>query len=173
MGFTDVCNIGAFETIEHGFATSADVMLDCPGTVDALERLKKYPWISVGWHSHMWGSPVLPAEKVPSLIEQEGPFAGRFREDLLTAKDVVLEEAVQEFRAQIGRCLEILGRAPDTGTRHPLVSPARQAIAQVLEEYGIACNFAVKKGMDKRMAEKIRTAREKRRRVGAVLSDTG
>ena len=59
VGFTDVCNIGTFETFDKGLSTSADVMLDCPGTEDALRRLRNYPWISVGWHGHMWGSPVL------------------------------------------------------------------------------------------------------------------
>jgi predicted glycoside hydrolase/deacetylase ChbG (UPF0249 family) len=48
VGYTDVYNIGAFETIDRGVVTSADVMLDTPGTVDALERLKSLPWISVG-----------------------------------------------------------------------------------------------------------------------------
>ena len=44
VGYTIVNNIGAFESIENGVVTSADVMLDCPGTIDALERLKDMPW---------------------------------------------------------------------------------------------------------------------------------
>ncbi len=43
-----------------------------------------------------------------------GPFAGRFRTDLQQAADVVFDEAVLELRAQLMRCLKILGRAPDT-----------------------------------------------------------
>ena len=78
VGFSNVYNIGTFETIHNGVATSADVMLDSPGTVDALLRLKAFPWISIGWHTHMWGKPVLEDNKVQSLIEQEGEFKGRF-----------------------------------------------------------------------------------------------
>ena len=49
VGYTDVCNIGTFETITNGIVTSADIMLDAPGTEDALKRLKELPWISIGW----------------------------------------------------------------------------------------------------------------------------
>ena len=82
IGMSKVANLGTFEAIEHGVVTSADVMLDSPGTQDALERLKGYPWISVGWHMHMWGAPVSDPTRVASLIEKTGQFAGRFRTDL-------------------------------------------------------------------------------------------
>ncbi|MCK7536433.1 MAG: ChbG/HpnK family deacetylase [Marinilabiliales bacterium] len=68
VGFSKVCNIGAFETIEKGVVTSADIMLDSPGTEDALERLRALPWISVGWHMHMWGAPVLDHEAGTLLL---------------------------------------------------------------------------------------------------------
>ena len=55
VGYTEVHNLGSWKAIEQGIATSADVMLDTPGTEDALRRLRDYPWISVGWHSHFWG----------------------------------------------------------------------------------------------------------------------
>ena len=74
IGYTDINNMGSFLAIHEGIATAADVMLDTPGTEDALRRLKECPWISVGWHTHFWGSPVLPAEQVPSLIQENGHF---------------------------------------------------------------------------------------------------
>ena len=96
MGYSLVSNIGAFRTIEEGIVTSADVMLDCPGTEDALTRLRYMPWISVGWHDHFWGSPVLDPSKVPSMYDKK---RGGFREDLKTATDVNPEEALAELRA--------------------------------------------------------------------------
>ena len=30
VGYTNVCNIGTFETYDRGFGTSADIMLDTP-----------------------------------------------------------------------------------------------------------------------------------------------
>ena len=140
VGFSNVCNIGAFESIENGVVTAVDVMLDTPGSEDALERLKALPWISVGWHMHMWGAPVSDAEKVNSLVEKGGPFDGRFRLDLAQAQDVVYDEAVRELRAQIERCIRILGKAPDTGGGGSDESPWGRARLQVQDEFGIVYN---------------------------------
>jgi predicted glycoside hydrolase/deacetylase ChbG (UPF0249 family) len=141
VGYTHVHNLGTFETIERGVSTSADVMLDTPGTEDALEKLRAFPWISVGWHAHFWGSPVLDPNQVPSLvIEENGRI--RFRKDLQAAEDVKFEEILAECRAQMERCVRILGRAPDTGGMGMGGSPFRRAVKQVCDEYGIAYNFA-------------------------------
>ncbi len=160
VGFTDFCNFGTFTAIDHGMVTSADVMLDSPGTVDALTRLKNYPWLSVGWHMHMWGAPVLPPNKVPSLVEKGGAFDGRFRLDLQQAEDVVFEEAVMELRAQVSRCIDILGKAPDTGGGGRGNSPWGIACRQVSNEYGVVYNFAGREGSDMRVMKKIMAAHE-------------
>ena len=141
IGHSIVCNIGTFEAIENGVVTAADVMLADPGTEDALERFRAYPWLSVGWHQHMWGAPVLGASRVPSLVEKGGEFDGRFRTDVLTSGDVVFEEALAECRAQIERCLRILGKVPDTAGTTKASSPFRSALKQVIEEYGIAHDY--------------------------------
>jgi predicted glycoside hydrolase/deacetylase ChbG (UPF0249 family) len=143
IGQSKVCNIGTFEAIEHGVVTVAAVMLDSPGTEDALERLKTYPWISVDWHMHMWGAPVADHKLVPSLLEKEpGQFAGRFRTDLAQAQDVNLKEAVTELRAQLLRCDRILGKVPDTGAAGNDRSPWGRAVQQVAEEFGLVYNFS-------------------------------
>jgi predicted glycoside hydrolase/deacetylase ChbG (UPF0249 family) len=138
VGYTDVCNIGTFETYAHGYSTSADVMLESPGTVDALKRLKEMPWISVGWHTHFWGSPVLGAEKVPSMVI---PGTDRFRHDLRTAKDVNYGESLAECHAQLERCLNILGRVPDVGGIKVGDTPFSSTMAKVTEEYGMVTDY--------------------------------
>jgi predicted glycoside hydrolase/deacetylase ChbG (UPF0249 family) len=142
VGQSVVCNIGSFEAIENGVVTSADVMLDSPGTEDALLRLRRLRWISVGWHTHMWGTPVLTASQVPSLVEHGGPFDGRFRTDLSTAADVVAEEALAELRAQLARCRRILGKLPDTSGGGNTTTIWGRALRQVVDEHGIARNFS-------------------------------
>jgi predicted glycoside hydrolase/deacetylase ChbG (UPF0249 family) len=142
VGHSKVCNIGTFEAIEHGVVTSVDIMLDSPGTEDALERLKAYPWLSLGWHMHMWGAPVLDAKRVPSLIEKGGQFDGRFRMDLARAPDVVFDEALEELRAQLNRCDRILGKVPDTGSAGNDTTPWGRAVKRVSDEYGLAYNFS-------------------------------
>ena len=143
IGMSKFCNFGSFEAIENGVVTAADVMLDSPGTEDALERLRALPWISVGWHGHMWGAPVTDPKRVPSLVEKNGPFAGRFRTDLSQAGDVVFEEALMEVRAQLQRCVKILGKAPDTGGGSRGTSPWGKAVSQVTSEFKLVSNFTI------------------------------
>lgn len=138
VGYTDVCNIGAFEAIENGIVTSADIMLDCPGTVDALYRLQKLPWISVGWHAHFWGTPVLNPKDVPTLYDASRKG---FRKDLRLLEDVDYEEALAECRAEMDRCVEILGRAPDVSGFGMGDTPMSRAMATVEKEYGMKTGF--------------------------------
>lgn len=160
IGMSKVCNIGTFEAIEHGVVTSCDIMLDSPGTEDALERLKAYPWLSVGWHMHMWGAPVADPKRVPSLIEKSGDFAGRFRTDLAQASDVVFDEAVMEQRAQLDRCLKILGRIPDTGGAGRPDTPWGRAVRQISDEYGLVYNFSSSFPAPENYLKRIRDAQQ-------------
>lgn len=147
VGYSEVCNIGSFEAIERGIVTSADIMLDTPGSVDALERLKNYPWISIGWHCHFWGSPILDQEQVPSLYDEK---RHGFRQDL-SAPDINHEEALSECRAEMERCVRILGKAPDVGGSFtPIDTPFGSAVQQVHDEYHIVTDFM---GMDLGMSD--------------------
>jgi predicted glycoside hydrolase/deacetylase ChbG (UPF0249 family) len=142
IGQSKVCNIGTFEAIEHGVVTTAAVMLESPGTEDALERLKAYPWLAIDWHMHMWGAPVTERSKVASLVEKGGPFDGRFRGDLQQAQDVNFDEAVTELRAQLLRCDRILGKVPDTGSAGDDKTAWGRAVRQVTDEFGLVYNFS-------------------------------
>lgn len=140
IGYSKICNLGSFEAIENGIVTSADIMLDTPGSLDALERLRSYPWISIGWHTHFWGCPVLGGNQVPTLFD---PVRNGFRTDLYTARDVSYDEALAECRAQLDLCLQILGRVPDVGGSlgGNLDTPFVHALNQVHREYHIVTNF--------------------------------
>ena len=142
VGQSKICNIGTFEAIDGGMIGAADVMLDSPGTEDALERLRYYPWISIGWHMHMWGAPVSDRARVPSLIEKGGEFDGRFRTDLSQGPDVSYEEALTELRAQVARCIRILGKAPETSGTGNDRTPWGRAVAVVVDEFGMANGFS-------------------------------
>lgn len=141
VGYTLVNNIGAFEAFDYGIATAADVMLDTPGAVDALERLRNYPWISIGWHTHFWGSPVLEPQKVPTLLD---PATGHFRKDIHESGALCYEELIAEMRAQMNRCVRILGKAPDTCMMFGGDTPFEKAQAQICREFGIVTDFARK-----------------------------
>lgn len=138
VGYTESHNLGTFETYDHGYSTSADVMLDAPAVVPALKRLKEMPWVSIGWHTHFWCSPVLTAAEVPSLVI---PETGRFRHDLMKAEDVSYEEALREMRTELEMCVDILGKAPDVGGLEEGTTPFTRAMATVTKEYGMAHNY--------------------------------
>ncbi len=173
VGFSEVCNIGCFETFDRGLSTAADVMLDCPGTEDALRRLRDYPWISVGWHTHMWGSPVLGAAAVPSLVEHGGEFDGRFRTDLNRSDNISYDEALRELSAQLERCRDILGRYPDTGSTPFGKGVWAKAMIAVQEKRGIPTGFARRLPSDGRPGERIRAGRERGEEWAFLYNENG
>lgn len=142
VGYTITNNMGAFEVFDKGIGTAADVMLDTPGTEDALNRLKEYPWLSIGWHTHFWGSPVLGANTVSSLVDSS---TLHFRSDLKEIQDssVIYDELIAEMDAQMNLCLSILGKVPDTAevmeSEETVFGKAKR---QICRKYGIVTDFA-------------------------------
>ncbi len=143
VGYTDAYNMGTEKAITEGIVTSADLMLDCPGFEGAVEMLKKYPFLSIGWHSHFWGKPVLDPSEVPSMVNEKGWF--KFRRDQKLKDTCDYDEVVNECRAQVERCIRMLGKAPDyTHARIDNAGVFETARRQVCDEYGIRYGFCTK-----------------------------
>ena len=140
FGFTKVLNDGLLKAVENGVVTTIDIMLDTPGFEDAAERMKNYPWISTGWHTHFYWKPTLSPQEVSSLVD---PDTGRFRQRLTRLDDVDYEEVVKECRAEVEKCIRIMGKAPDTTDLND-TSLFEKARKQVCDEYGIIYHFAAK-----------------------------
>ena len=144
FGYTEEFNRGTIEAIRNGVVTTVDMMLDTPGTLDAMEKIRQYPWISIGWHGgHCWGRPVADPDKVRSLLNEEGRF--KYWNDASKKNDVDYEEALLECRAEVNRCISVLGKAPICTDVHPEDSIYEKARAQVCDEYGIRYNYMYKK----------------------------
>ena len=140
VGYTLAFDLGAFRAIDEGIVTAADVMLDSPHTVEALKWLRERPWISIGWHRHLWESPVLPPEEVPSLVDEEGRFKWRHRHPELK-KEATYEDAYKELKAELELCKEVYGRVPDTASVHEDGSELERAMADVCREYDLNVNI--------------------------------
>lgn len=139
VGYTLAYDLGLFRVLDAGIGCSADVMLDAPHAVEALQWLKSRPWLSIGWHRHLWESPVLPREQVPHMVDEEGRFIWRHRHPERMA-EVPYEEAFAEFEAEACLCYRILGRYPDiAGTRDRDI-PLERAFEDVLKKYRIPHN---------------------------------
>lgn len=143
VGYSDVSNLGAFKAIDEGVASMVELMPDTPGAIKAMEFLRERPWISVNWHSHFWGSPVIGADKAPSLVGKDGRFLVNPQTHRSITDNWVLEELVQECRAEILRFIDVLGRAPDaTDVGNPEGSIIARAKKIVCDEFGIEYNYS-------------------------------
>ncbi len=143
FGYTKAHNDGTMKAIEEGIVTYVDLMLDTPGTLDAIERIKDKPWISVGWHGgHFWGKPKADPKLIPSLLDETGRF--KFRVDQKLKDDVVFEEAYIECKTQIEYCIRHLGKVP-VATTFASDSIFEQARKKVCDEYGIRYDYMRKR----------------------------
>ena len=143
VGYTHVHNLGTFKATDDGVVSHHDIMLDCgEGSAEAYLYIKDHPWISTGWHTHFWGWPVLDPKEIPHMVNEKGRFIGRSnRWDTLVRDEVPYEEVYKEAKAQMDRCIKIMGRTPDTMFFHGKGIPWDQAIADVALEYELLHGF--------------------------------
>lgn len=91
--------------------------------------------IELGWHPCLTlDRPVLPAERVPSLVDAEGRFwpLGRFVGRLLFGK-VRGSEIEAELRAQYGRFHDLVGQPPTVVNSHHHVQVFPRVGARLIE----------------------------------------
>ena len=53
LGASTGVNDGIVKCIDHGMVTSASLMVNMPGALDAVERLRSRPHISIGIHVNL------------------------------------------------------------------------------------------------------------------------
>ena len=103
LGSSHAANVGAFEALRDGSATSASLMVPCPWGREAASR---YRGEDIGVHLtlnaefdlYRWG----PVTHSPSLLDGDGGFP-RTVDDLWDHAD--LDEVRRELRAQIERAI--------------------------------------------------------------------
>lgn len=113
FGLTAGVNRAIVELGRAGVITSATLMAAAPATEDAAEAWLRRPGIGVGCHVVLVdGSPILPADQIPTLIDPRSPAhaprfrptLGRFVRDLLRGRireaDIEAEAVAQIRRLQ-------------------------------------------------------------------------
>jgi predicted glycoside hydrolase/deacetylase ChbG (UPF0249 family) len=103
LGLSHAANVGVYESLRTGMATSAGLMVPAPW---AREAAAQYRGEDIGVHLtlnaeydlYRWG----PITQAPSLLDGDGGFP-RTREDLWEHAD--LDEVRRECRAQIERAI--------------------------------------------------------------------
>ena len=109
LGRTSGINEGIFTAHASGLVSSATLMVIYPSAEEAASLLDKYPDLGVGLHVQLsGGTPLLPAESVPSLVDAGGSFPAK--PGGLTA--LAPDQVRIEVQAQLVRFRELTGRLP-------------------------------------------------------------
>jgi predicted glycoside hydrolase/deacetylase ChbG (UPF0249 family) len=119
---------GILDLARQGVLTSSVLMINSPYAIDAVRawRNARRPF-AMGWHPCLtMDRPVLPATRVPTLVNRQGGFhsLGRFLAGLLLDW-VNTHEIRAELQAQLNRFLELVGQPPAVvnGHKHIQVFP--------------------------------------------------
>jgi predicted glycoside hydrolase/deacetylase ChbG (UPF0249 family) len=124
-----------------GIVTSATLLMSSSNAEDAIRTaLRECPDLGLGVHLRITqGLPLLPADKVRSLIGPEGGFPdfGPFLERL---ERIEVSEAKSEWREQIERFIAVRGGPPDHLDSHHhssyLTPGLMTAMLELAEEFG-------------------------------------
>jgi chitin disaccharide deacetylase len=108
LGETHSVNAAAIKALEGGTINSASLMVPCPWFPEIADYAKSHPETDFGLHLtltservyYRWG-PVAPANKVPSLLDENGYFRHDWKEN---EKSNPAEVEI-ELRAQLERAL--------------------------------------------------------------------
>ncbi len=108
LGETHAVNAATIKALESGTINSASLMVPCPWFPEITDYAKSHPDADFGLHLtltservyYRWG-PVASADKVPSLIDQNGYF----HHDWEQHEPINPKEVEIELRAQIERAL--------------------------------------------------------------------
>ncbi|MGH9136677.1 MAG: polysaccharide deacetylase family protein [Acidimicrobiales bacterium] len=103
LGSCHAANLGCYEAMRAGLATSASLMVPCPWAREAAARYRGedvgvHLTLNAEWDLYRWG----PITRAPSLLDGDGGFP-RTVDDVSEHAD--LDEVRRECRAQIERAI--------------------------------------------------------------------
>lgn len=104
-------NMANEAALKSGAVSSTSIMMPCPWSDAFIKWAVKHPNLDVGihltltaeWDSYRWDG-VLPADKIPSLLDKQGYFPRTTNE---VAKQADLKEVEAELRAQIDKAIAL------------------------------------------------------------------
>ncbi len=112
---------GILELAEIGVVTSTVLLVNSPHAEDGVKQWERSGRrLELGWHPCLtMDSPVLPAEQVPTLVNEGGRFhpLGTFLKLLLRGR-VNRSELEAELTAQYRRFVELVGTPPTSMNGH-------------------------------------------------------
>lgn len=137
FGFTAGINRGIRKALTEGVVSSISVMPNLPWAEEIKDIANQFPRVSIGYHLNLTkGRPLLPPERVNTLVESDGFFLNRPSKLAAAAE---LKQMEEEIRAQLEKILSYGIRISHLDSHHhlhyhPKVLPLAVKIAK---EYGI------------------------------------
>ena len=165
----DMChaqNEGTIRSIDAGMATFCSLMPTTPWHLHAAHFLREHPELSFSIHLtalseyvHYRWAPLLPAQQIPSLVDEEKFFYADDRMIHLV-QSAKIDELEAEFRAQIEKVL-MFGLKPTHLDSHYFINKSRPDIFDLTfglaREYGLALRVNEKEYVDKVQAHRLPT----------------
>lgn len=138
FGLTPGVSRGILRAHREGILTSTTFMVNLPWAAEMAPMLKEAPDLGVGIHLNITtGAPVLPLERVSSLVGRDGSFV---RSAFRVLTRIRPEEVAVEWSAQIEKGAELLGRTPTHVDTHRFLQaypPLCGAMLDVARRHGI------------------------------------
>jgi hopanoid biosynthesis associated protein HpnK len=103
FGLSDSVNLGVERAARAGVLTAASLMVGAPAAADAVRRARELPHLAVGLHVVLAdGCSVLPAARIPSLVDARGRFGNHMVRDGVRffALPAIRRQLEAEIRAQ-------------------------------------------------------------------------
>jgi len=96
FGLSEGTNRGIEEAYRAGSLSSATLMVNMPGFLDAVNRANTLPGLGVGLHFNLtYGKPISDPQQVPSLVKPDGTFNGIHTMSSWNECEIELELAAQ------------------------------------------------------------------------------
>jgi hopanoid biosynthesis associated protein HpnK len=142
LGWTQGVNRGIAEAHRNGIVTSTSLLANGRAFGEGVQTALQLPRLGVGVHLNLSdGKPVAPADRVKSLLDENGDFSGGpeallFR---LTSKSLATKEVEAEWNAQIQK-VRAAGIRPThlDGHKHVQMLPGLFAIVlRLAKKHGI------------------------------------
>jgi len=157
LGRSHGANRGTLEAHRRGIVTSASLSVNFPAAAEAAGLAQDVPGLGIGLHlTFTGGPPVLPPERLPTLLDFQGRLPGA-PESLDAVRP---DELMAEARAQLRRFRELMGREPThlDSRQHAHRRPAVLETLLILAwETGLPVSNASREVHERLRRENIRT----------------
>jgi predicted glycoside hydrolase/deacetylase ChbG (UPF0249 family) len=132
---------GILDSFRRGIVSSTALLVNFPDVADSVARLRQEPGLEVGIHFNLTaGPPVLPPERVPSLVGANGAFHN-FRTFFarVALSRIDWGEVSQEWQAQFERGLDLGCRFTFlTSHQHVhMLSQGTRICAKLAHQFGV------------------------------------